>query len=498
MNNLEKKSRGLIWLALGLLLCVFSAGRYNIMIAAWIWPFFILRFVRANKPLFGLGLAALALTAAGMIKWYGVIPDLHITVNLAANFVLSAVAGLFTIIPFIADKLLYRPLQNKRGHFGIFIFPLAWAASEFLISLTPLSSITSFAYTQVGNLPFVQMVSVTGAFAVVFLLGLWATIVNYAWEKKFSWADSRKMVCAFVGAIVAINLLGGARIAMHPLDTDTVRVASVLGSRNEDAFFEVGFDNRSLDAAFMEQSLAAMERQAQLAAAAGARIVNWHEECFPMLDTDEEAFTRADCAIARENNVYLLVPMDVRTLTESLFLNKQVFIAPAGGVAWTYIKRNLVPLVETFDYAPGKNIVPYSDTEFARIASAICFDTNFPSFIHQAGKNRADILLNPSWDWDGIENYHSMGTTFRAIENGVSLVRNTHDGVVWAVDPYGRTLTAYNSLGDNPELILSDVPANGVTTVYSVLGDWFNWACIVGLMVLAGYAVVPGKKKKAG
>jgi len=496
MDNLEKKSRGFVWLALGLLLCVFSAGRYNIFITAWIWPFFILRFVRVSKPLPGLGVTALALTAAGIIKWYGVIPDLFVPINLVANFVLSAVAGLFTVIPFAADKLLYRPAQQKKGNFGVFIFPLAWAASEFLISLTPLSSITSFAYTQYGNLPFMQLVSVTGAFGIVFLLGLCASIVNHAWEKQFSWPDSRKMACAFVCAIVGTNLLGGARIAMHAIDTDTVRVASVLDSRNEDAFFEADFDNRSLDAAFLEQSLADMERQTRAAAATGAKIVNWHEECFPMLDTDEEAFIQAACAIARENNVYLLVPMDVRTLeAEGLYLNKQVFIAPSGGVEWTYVKKNLVPLVETFDYARGDRTVPCSDTEFARIASAICFDTNFPSFIRQAGKNKADILLNPSWDWDGIENYHSMGTTFRAIENGVSLVRNTHCGVVWAADPYGRTLTAYNSLGDNQELILSDVPANGVRTVYSVLGDWFSWACVVGFLALAGYAVVPGRKE---
>ena len=495
LGKLEKKSRGLIWLALGFLLCVFSAGRYNIFITAWIWPLLFLRFVRLSRPLPGLGLSALALTAAGMIKWFGVIPDYHITLNLIANLVLGAVAGLFTIIPFAADKLLHRRLQEKRGLLSLFVFPLAWAASEFLISLTPLSSITSYAYTQYGNLPFMQLVSVTGSFAVVFLLGLWACVVNGAWEKNFSWIDSRKTICAFACTIIAINLLGGARIAVRALDTDTVRIASVLEMQNTDAFFETAFDNRSLDAAFMEQSLAAMERQVRAAAAMGAKIVNWSEECFPLLDTAENEFTQAACAIARKYDLYLLVPMDVRTLeAESLFANKQIFIAPSGSVEWSYVKKNLVPLVE-MGYARGDRIVPYSDTDFSRIASAICFDSNFPTFIRQAGKNKADIFLNPSWDWKGIESYHSMGTTFRAIENGFSLVRNTNDGIIWAVDPYGRTLTAYNSLGVNQELIPTDVPLSGVKTVYSMLGDWFNWACVLGLLALLGYAFVPNKKK---
>ena len=41
----------------------------------------------------------------------------------------------------------------------------------------------------------------------------------------------------------------------------------------------------------------------------------------------------------------------------------------------------------------GDEVVPVVPTSAGRIATAICFDADFPEFIRQAGESRADLLI---------------------------------------------------------------------------------------------------------
>lgn len=58
------------------------------------------------------------------------------------------------------------------------------------------------------------------------------------------------------------------------------------------------------------------------------------------------------------------------------------------------------------------------------------------------GRAGADILLAPYGDWEAIKNMHASMAAFRAVENGVSLIRLAQFGVANAIDPYGRVLAS--------------------------------------------------------
>ncbi len=58
----------------------------------------------------------------------------------------------------------------------------------------------------------------------------------------------------------------------------------------------------------------------------------------------------------------------------------------------------------------------------------------------QLGRNGADILLSPAHDWPEIDPMHAQMAVFRAIENGVSVVRQADQGRSITTDPYGRVL----------------------------------------------------------
>ncbi len=158
---------------------------------------------------------------------------------------------------------------------------------------------------------------------------------------------------------------------------------------------------------------------------------------------------------------------------------------PQGRVLWTYNKAHPVPGLEHI--APGDGNVPVVDTPYGRLATVICFDADFPNLIHQAGSKGVDIMLVPALDWPGIDPWHTENATFRAIEDGYSLVRQTSNGLAMTVDYEGHVLAATDSFTTNQQTMIASVPVQGVWTIYAHVRDLFVWLCIAGLVLLMGF-----------
>ncbi len=126
----------------------------------------------------------------------------------------------------------------------------------------------------------------------------------------------------------------------------------------------------------------------------------------------------------------------------------------------------------------------------------ICFDADFPGTLRQAGQAGADIMLVPSSDWREIDPYHTQVATFRAIENGYSLVRQTGNGLAMTVDYEGNVLSASDYFTSDPQVMVAYVPMQGVHTIYATIGDLFAWLSIAGLVGLIGVALA--RRRKAG
>jgi apolipoprotein N-acyltransferase len=134
--------------------------------------------------------------------------------------------------------------------------------------------------------------------------------------------------------------------------------------------------------------------------------------------------------------------------------------------------------------------VPVIATDTFRIATAICFDADFPEFIRQAGQNSADLLIVPANEWHTIKDVHPQMAAFRAIENGVSLVRPAASGVSSAVDPWGRVLGVADYFAPGDRTLTVQVPLGGVRTLYARTGDLFAWLCVASLVLTLGMAAV--------
>jgi molybdopterin-dependent oxidoreductase-like protein protein len=63
-----------VWLGVAILLSVVANGLLIVPVAAWICPVFLVRFLRTQQPIWGLGLAAVLMTCAAFVNWWGMVP----------------------------------------------------------------------------------------------------------------------------------------------------------------------------------------------------------------------------------------------------------------------------------------------------------------------------------------------------------------------------------------------------------------------------------------
>jgi apolipoprotein N-acyltransferase len=171
--------------------------------------------------------------------------------------------------------------------------------------------------------------------------------------------------------------------------------------------------------------------------------------------------------------------------------NKTVTIDPNGEVISTYLKSRPPPGEPS---VIGDGIIPVMSTPFGKVSSVICSDMDSPFHLRQqAVQEGIDIMLAPSWDWREIDPLHTWMTTFRGIENGFSVVRQTNDGLSQATDYQGNILASMDHFTTDEHVMISQVPTKGVTTIYSQVGDLFAWLCLAGFVFMVGKVVVRRK-----
>lgn len=111
--------------------------------------------------------------------------------------------------------------------------------------------------------------------------------------------------------------------------------------------------------------------------------------------------------------------------------------------------------------------------------------------IRQAGQAGVSLLHIPSSDGREITPIHGHMAVFRALENGLSVVRQTDSGLSIAADPYGRVLAQLNHFAATDRTMVAQVPVDQVPTAYARGGYLFGWLMLIGfgLMLTWGVAV---------
>jgi apolipoprotein N-acyltransferase len=399
--------------------------------------------------------------------------------------------SLVSALAFLADRLLAPDLP---GFASTLVFPLAWVGLETASSrVNPYGTWGCLGYTQAGDLPLTQLASVSGISGIAFLIGWFASVVNWAWDHDFAWAVVGPGVLAYGAVLGAVYLAGGARLARSGKRGRTVRVAGigwpagVIEQRELMRLYALPLtdpERISLRDGFRRVHRRLLEATAR-EARAGATIVVWPEAGGLVFAEDEAEFLVRSQDVAREEGVYLLMGMATIRLDQARPVeNKAVLIDPSGEIRWSYVKVTAAG-AEARVNVRGTAPIPSDDTPYGRLASPICFDMDFPWIVRETGRARVDLLLVPASDWGEIGRIHLEMAVFRAVENGAAMVRTTRWGHSAATDPYGRVLSFMDDFAARDGAMVAHVPvAAGVGTVYARVGDWLGWLCVAGLGLL--------------
>jgi apolipoprotein N-acyltransferase len=157
---------------------------------------------------------------------------------------------------------------------------------------------------------------------------------------------------------------------------------------------------------------------------------------------------------------------------------------------WLPFLKYLTPI--TGGFTPGTRAVPFEMTNLnVRVSVLICFEDIFPQLAREYVDDDTDFLVNLTnngWFGEGAAQWqHGAAAAFRAIENGLPLVRCSNNGLTCWIDSRGRM---HDVLEDGergiygPGFETVQIPTlfpgeKRAPTFYRRHGDWFGWGCVV-------------------
>ena len=497
MNGNSRNLR-FVWLALYAGLIFFAGGRWNIPLAAWLAPVFAIRFYRdsdqAWRGFFWLWLASALPTILG---WNGATAMRFF--HPAAEPIFFTLMMPIALIPFVIDRLYARRFAPSL--WLTLVFPVAATAADFFsASGSPFGSFGAGAYAQRDVTWLMQLTAVTGLWGIVFVSSWFASVANFVWEQGLQWRKISRVVLVYAGVLILVAAFGFGRLLLAQPAAQTVPIAgfSLPAGQVNELMMQVNSGDKDGFQAATRTLHAEQLAQMRTAAQTGAQIVALQEGAGMGFTADVDQLLADAAAVAREENIYIVLPtFAVDPAGQAQPENVVRIIDPSGAVVLEHTKFGGTMFEGS---VTGSGELQTVDTPFGRLSAIICWDADFPDVIRQAGAQDVDLLFVPANDWYELRDIHAGMATFRAVENGAAIFRQTGAGVSLVADAYGRIVNRVDSFAEENTGNISSMqqvatPIGAVATLYPVIGDAFGWAMLIGLVGLVALLWV--KRRKA-
>jgi apolipoprotein N-acyltransferase len=392
-----------------------------------------------------------------------------------------------------------------------------WVALEMIVGRL----LGGFPWNLLGNsqykiLPLIQIASVTGVYGLSFLAVWFSMSLMSALVLLTRPGTARSMLFAEIVVpmlVVAIVFAVGYEKVLRPTVQQGVRETRMLS---------VALIQPSIPQSVIWDETESNERFQQVLKLSAEALTNkpdiliWPESAVPKMVRWDKETSDAICGLARSNNVWMIIGSDdfvpgpgAKSFRDGDYFNSSFLVSPRGELVATYKKRKLVifgeyvPLVKYLPFL--KYLTPIGESGFsaggraeffnmpdlkAKASILICFEDVFPQLLRKDAWEDPDFLVNltnDGWFGEGAEQWqHAAAGVFRAVENGVPLVRCCNNGLTCCIDAEGRMRRFFASDSHGiygPGYLIATVPLRtpdekNRTTTYRMSYDAFGWGCV--------------------
>ncbi len=373
----------------------------------------------------------------------------------------------------------------KKYKWSILLFPAILTIMEWIqYTFTPFASWGVIAYSQSHNINIMQFVSIFGMAGLSFLI-YWVnvSIVQIITTKRATLLSFYLPISILIIVIIfgSLRFDIGKSKGVNTITVATVGTNSTVGG--------LPLPTKESNNKVISDLLIKTKKAGDF----GAKLIVWNEASFFTLPKDEKQVINLIKSVAKDKNISIVAAY-VMPISEKPFQyeNKYIFINGKGKIEYSYLKHQPVPGEPAIQGTKAFQTVQISKT---KIGGVICYDYDFPYIARELGKLKTDIVAVPSSDWRGIDPLHTRMSAFRAIEQGHSIIRSTRFGLSAMISPYGEMISQSSSYDDNNKIIVSNIQAQRIGTIYSKIGDLVIYLCF-GYLLL--FIIEKLKRKPAG
>lgn len=339
-----------------------------------------------------------------------------------------------------------------------------------------------YGYGWISVLPMAQSVSLIGPYGLTLLTVFWGVAIGYIASKKF---QTMRVLYIVILSLAITYVFGLYRLSQPTID-------SVIGE--EAATVHIVQPNIAQADKWKTEKLASnFEKLVELSAIkekGKKNIIVWPETSLPPVFLNNAAVSQRIRSQLDSNTILLGGALETtRTEEASLYHNSlMLWDRQTKKPERLYSKSHLVPLGEYIPfqkYIPLKPVAQFSGFEhgsgaqtigmdgYPSVTSLICYEIIFPHQVTNKHQIRPDYILtitNDAWYGDSPgPRQHFVQARFRAIEQGLPVIRSANTGISGIIGPYGHILEKLPLMEEGS--ITAKMPSKASKTYYGMYGD---------------------------
>jgi apolipoprotein N-acyltransferase len=486
----------------------FSYTGFYLAVYSWVCVGILLIVLFGARPriAFACGFLHAFFFVITSIPWIATVLAVHGGLSTLGGWgVLLLIAGVFGIqtgaFAWIVNRLSQRSIA-----FACLGAPFVWVTFEFVRAHMPEIGFpwNLLGYPASANLALLQLTAVTGIYGLSFLVATFNALLAWFDAAATPSISRRLAILVAAAALVLVVMFAGPRFVPIQRANHFARVVQVNFPEVE-SYPNDWFPQHAVELDEIEQLSLAYHGHT-------ADLLVWPEAPAPFSMEDPQFAKRASALAIHFGHPFIAGTIEWKPLAESSVANTRhvlvpynsaVLVGPQGQNVFTYDKMHLVPFGEYEPFPFIHRVVSSISSEVGgfrkganysvghlpggfTFSTFICYEAIFPGEVRHFAANGAELFVNISNDgWFGrsaAAEQHLRMARVRAVENRRWMLRVTNNGFTASVDPYGRIFSPLpvdaRAAADLPYDFRTD------ETIYTRLGDWFAWLCVIVSAIL--------------